>query len=119
MRSEGLWEQQGKVLRSARSGEAQKRTTDKSLLEGYARCCQQRTVPPPPHSFESVETGGTTLGPYADISGEHYEGRTDCRKPASFAVALYWGIGSSSLNALVNAFDRLHMVRAWNSSCTG
>ena len=49
----------------------------------------------------------------------HYEGRRDCRKPASFAVALYCGIGSSSLKALVKAFDRLHMVRAWNSSCTG
>src|SRR5208283_4472670 len=53
------------------------------------------------------------------LSDGHYEGRTDCRKPANFAVALYWGIGSSSLNALVNAFERLHMVRAWNSSCTG
>jgi hypothetical protein len=51
--------------------------------------------------------------------GERYEGRTDCRNPASFAVALYWGIGSSSLKALVKAFERLHMVRAWNSSCTG
>jgi hypothetical protein len=39
--------------------------------------------------------------------------------PPGFAVALYWGIGSNSLNALVNAFDRLHMVRGWNSSFTG
>jgi len=31
-----------------------------------------------------------------------YEGRTDCRTPASFAVALSWGIGSISLNALVD-----------------
>ena len=30
-----------------------------------------------------------------------YDGRTACRKPASFAVALYCGMGSSSLNALV------------------
>jgi cyanate permease len=44
---------------------------------------------------------------------------TAWRNPASFAVALYCGIGSSSLNALVNAFDKLHMVRGWNSSCTG
>jgi hypothetical protein len=41
--------------------------------------------------------------------------RTDCRKPASFAVALNWGIGSSSLNAEVKAFDRLHNVRGSNS----
>src|SRR5262249_28034383 len=45
-----------------------------------------------------------------------YEVRTDCKKPASFAVTLYCGIGSRSLNALVNAFDRLHIVRGWNSS---
>jgi hypothetical protein len=31
-------------------------------------------------------------------------------------VALYCGIGSSSLNALVNAFDRLHMVLLMNGS---
>jgi hypothetical protein len=72
----------------------------------------------PPH-LQWAETAGTTSGPYADVSDGHYEGRTACRKPASFAVALYWGIGSGSLNALVNAFDRLHMVRGWNSSCTG
>ena len=41
--------------------------------------------------------------------------RTDCRKPASFAVALNWGIGSSSLNADVKAFDRLHNLRGSNS----
>ena len=68
---------------------------------------------------EGKRGSGATRGPYADISGGHYEGRTDCRKPASFAVALYCGIGSSSLNALVKAFERLHMVRGWNSSCTG
>src|SRR5258708_35588567 len=38
-----------------------------------------------------------------------------CKKPASLAVALNCGIGSSSLKALVNALERLHMVRAWNS----
>ncbi len=53
----------------------------------------------------------TGYGPYAELLLESYEGRTDCRKPASFAVALYCGIGSSSLNALVKAFDRLHMGR--------
>jgi hypothetical protein len=34
-----------------------------------------------------------------------------CKKPASLAVALKCGIGSSSLNAEVKAFDRLHIVR--------
>jgi hypothetical protein len=40
-------------------------------------------------------------------------------KPASFAVALNCGIGSSSLNAEVNAFDRLQIVLALNSSYCG
>ena len=40
---------------------------------------------------------------------------TDSRKPASFAVALNWGIGSSSLNAEVKAFVRLHNVRGSKS----
>src|SRR5260370_36125064 len=39
-----------------------------------------------------------------------YAGSWD-RKLSNFAVALNWGTGSSSLNALVNAFDRLHIVR--------
>jgi len=67
----------------------------------------------------AARTRSRASGPYSDYVVEIYEGRTDCRNPASFAVALYCGIGSSSLNALVNAFDRLHIVRAWNSSCTG
>ena len=66
-----------------------------------------------------IHKGAKMRGTYADISGGDYEGRTACRNPASFAVALYCGIGSSSLNALVKALDRLHMVRGWNSSCTG
>ena len=41
---------------------------------------------------------------------------TLCRKPASFPVALNWGIGSSSLRAEVKAFDRLHIVREPNAS---
>jgi hypothetical protein len=35
------------------------------------------------------------------------------------AVALNWGTGSSFLNALVNAFDKLHMVRKANSGYSG
>ena len=31
----------------------------------------------------------TGYGPYAAFLLESYEGRADCRKPASFAVALY------------------------------
>ena len=41
------------------------------------------------------------------------------RNLPNFAVARNCGIGSSSLNAEVNAFDRLHIVRGWNSSCCG
>lgn len=43
------------------------------------------------------------------------EKRTSKYSP-SFAVALNWGIGSSSLNAEVKALERLHTVRARNSS---
>jgi len=88
------------------------------LRAAIVRHCCRRTkkrhtaLPLPTFS----ETG---YGPYAEFLLESYERRTDCRKPASFAVALYCGIGSSSLNALVKAFDKLHMVRGWNSSCTG
>ena len=48
-----------------------------------------------------------------------HDSRAASRKPASLAVALYCGIGSSSLKALVKAFDRLHMVRGWKSSNCG
>jgi selenocysteine lyase/cysteine desulfurase len=41
------------------------------------------------------------------------------RNSPSFAVALNCGMGSSSLNAEVNAFERLHMVRDLNSSYFG
>jgi hypothetical protein len=37
----------------------------------------------------------------------------------SFAVALNAGMGSSFLNADVNAFESDQSVRAWNSSCSG
>ena len=48
-------------------------------------------------------------------------GQNDCENRASkncpsFAVALNCGMGSSSLNAEVNAFDRLQIVRERNSS---
>ena len=72
-----------------------------------------------PFLWTSVSEAGLGLRSYADVLLENYEGRTDCRNPASLAVALYCGMGSSSLNALVKAFERLHMVRGWNSSCTG
>ena len=41
------------------------------------------------------------------------------RKGPSFAAALNCGIGSRLLNALVNALDRLHIVRGANSSNGG
>src|SRR6202008_3416839 len=51
-------------------------------------------------------------------------GQNDCenrvsRNSPSFAVALNCGMGSSSLNAEVNAFDRLQIVRGRNSSYLG
>ena len=42
-----------------------------------------------------------------------------CKNGANLPVALNWGTGSSSLNADVKAFDRLHIVRGWNSSTVG
>jgi hypothetical protein len=41
------------------------------------------------------------------------------RNSPSLAVALNFGMGSSFLNALVNAFAKLHMVRAENSGYSG
>ena len=37
----------------------------------------------------AARTRSGASGPYSDYAVEIYEGRTDCRKPASFAVALY------------------------------
>ena len=48
----------------------------------------------------------------------HCENRASKNSP-SLAVALNWGMGSSSLNADVNAFERLQIVRARNSSYAG
>ena len=47
-----------------------------------------------------------------------WENRASRNSP-NFAVALNCGIGSSSLNADVNAFDRLQIVRDVNSSYFG
>src|SRR5215469_11896459 len=44
---------------------------------------------------------------------------TKLRNSPSLAVALNWGIGSSFLKALVKAFDKLHIVLAANSGCSG
>jgi hypothetical protein len=41
------------------------------------------------------------------------------RKDPSLAVARNCGMGSSSLNGDVNAFDKLHMVLDSNSWCCG
>jgi hypothetical protein len=51
-------------------------------------------------------------------------GQNDCenlvsKNSPSLAVALNCGIGSSSLNADVKAFERLQIVRAQNSSYFG
>lgn len=41
------------------------------------------------------------------------------RNSPSLAVALNCGMGSSSLNAEVNACEKLQMVRGWNFSYFG
>jgi hypothetical protein len=58
-----------------------------------------------------LDVGFTRAQKHDSDDLQHYVGRTEFRNPANLAVALYCGIGSNSLNALVNAFDRLHMVR--------
>jgi len=55
----------------------------------------------------------TQNGPNLDYAG------SCARKPPNFAVALNCGIGSSFLNALVKALERLHIVRAENSEYSG
>lgn len=55
----------------------------------------------------------TLNGPNLDYAGSW------ARKPPNFAVALNCGIGSSFLNALAKALERLHMVRAENSEYSG
>jgi hypothetical protein len=48
-----------------------------------------------------------------------HSARVASRNRPSLAVARNCGMGSSSLNADVKAFDRLHMVRDSNSGCCG
>jgi hypothetical protein len=58
-------------------------------------------------------------------SGQHGpDDQNECenrasRNSLSFAVTLNWGMGSSSLNADVNALERLQIVRGRNSSYLG
>jgi hypothetical protein len=92
---------------------------ENGMIHASLRAFLHRSTAPPSRHPISRGRLHSIGGPYCGILAAAYEGRTDCRNPASFAVALYWGIGSSSLNALVKALDRLHMVRGWNSSWTG
>ena len=50
---------------------------------------------------------------------QNFRASRSSRNAPSFAVALNWGIGSSSLKADVNALDRLHRVRGRKSSYCG
>ena len=59
------------------------------------------------HSNLEREGGQRPLPPHHGYSFE--------KKPPSLAVALNWGIGSSSLKALVKALHRLQRVRVENS----
>ncbi len=61
-----------------------------------------------------VQSLSTTLD-----RGEVVQAGSWARKPPSLAVALNCGKGSSFLNALVKAFDRLHIVRGENSGYSG
>jgi len=66
------------------------------------------------HSLvESVAAEGVTpLRRAASMNGASGAlGRQLVQNSPSLAVALNWGTGSSFLNALVNALDKLHIVR--------
>lgn len=52
-----------------------------------------------------------------DLAGRKTGIHTAARKPASLAVAWYCGMGSSSLNAEVNALESDQAVRGRKSSC--
>ena len=56
--------------------------------------------------------GGACPGP--TLLQNNWENRASRNSP-NFSVALNCGIGSSSLNAEVNAFDKLQIVRGLNS----
>jgi hypothetical protein len=63
-----------------------------------------------------VERGGGSLRP---PFGLELLGESGLQESPSLAVALNCGIGSSSLNAEVNALERLHIVRGRNCSYFG
>jgi hypothetical protein len=70
---------------------------------------QRATVSPYSNKPGAVQRVAVPSGPDLDYAG------SCARKPPSLAVALNCGTGSSFLNALVNAFERLHIVLAANS----
>src|SRR4029077_10923518 len=74
---------------------------------------QRATVSPYSNKPGAVQRVAVPSGPDLDYAG------SCARKPPSLAVALNCGTGSSFLNALVNAFDKLHMVLAENSGYCG
>jgi hypothetical protein len=53
------------------------------------------------------------------VAAVGHAGVVASRNRPSLAVARNWEMGSSSLKAEVNAFDRLHMVLDSNSWCCG
>jgi len=69
-----------------------------------------------PHNACQLKENNTSGGrPEPPLGQNDCENRVSKNSP-SFAVALNCGMGSNSLNAEVNAFDRLQIVRGRNSS---
>ena len=67
---------------------------------------------------------GWSIGETSDVSSDRPASQNDCEKRISrnspkVAVALNCGMAPSSLNADVNAFERLQIVRGRNSSHFG
>jgi hypothetical protein len=74
---------------------------------------QRATVSPYSNKPGAVQRVAVPSGPDLDYAG------SCARKPPSLAVALNCGTGSSFLNALVKAFDKLHIILAENSGYYG
>jgi hypothetical protein len=86
-------------------------------MVAHPRSCRTSEQQADPVNAESthldckIQSGEQFLAKQRTNHRRQAVGLTASRKLPSFAVDRNCGIGSSPLNADVNAFDRLHMVR--------
>lgn len=104
----GIVEEVGSAVKNVKKGD--RVTVPTHICCGFCPMCVEG------HSSACLTTNpGAAGAAYGYPNKGGYQGRY----VPSFAVALNCGIGSSSLSAEVNAFDRLHIVRGWNSAYFG